>query len=235
MKKYDWSEERIRTAVMNADSYSDTLRNLNIPVRGNNNKTLKSKLSEYNIDISHFTFRTQYITGRENKKYTPVSLYLHKGTNIKSYKLKEKLIKEGIKENKCENLDCPCNTGYWRNNILTCQLHHIDGDSTNNELSNLIMLCPNCHSQTENFCGNANRKKINYCKDCNKVISFGSTYCKECKDFHSRKVERPNKEQLCKEYKETHNFSELGRRYNVSDNTIRKWFKYYKIERDRTI
>ena len=31
------------------------------------------------------------------------------------------------------------------------QVHHIDGDSCNNKEENLQLLCPNCHSLTENF------------------------------------------------------------------------------------
>lgn len=44
--------------------------------------------------------------------------------------------------------------------------------------------------------------------------------------IHTRKVEnRPSVEQLLKEIKET-NYSAVGRKYGVSDNTIRKWIKY---------
>jgi len=32
-------------------------------------------------------------------------------------------------------------------------LHHVNGDGRDNRLENLVMLCPNCHSQTENFSG----------------------------------------------------------------------------------
>jgi endogenous inhibitor of DNA gyrase (YacG/DUF329 family) len=39
----------------------------------------------------------------------------------------------------------------WNNKPLVLQLDHIDGDSDNNFPSNIRMLCPNCHSQTENF------------------------------------------------------------------------------------
>lgn len=35
-------------------------------------------------------------------------------------------------------------------------IHHIDGDCTNNRINNLQLLCPNCHSLTENF-GNLNK------------------------------------------------------------------------------
>jgi hypothetical protein len=41
----------------------------------------------------------------------------------------------------------------WNNKPIALQLEHIDGDNTNQELSNLCYLCPNCHSQTDTFCG----------------------------------------------------------------------------------
>ena len=40
---------------------------------------------------------------------------------------------------------------------LTLQLHHINGDPTDDRIENLQILCPNCHSQTDNFC---KRKEI---------------------------------------------------------------------------
>lgn len=36
-------------------------------------------------------------------------------------------------------------------------VHHIDGDATNNSEDNLQLLCPNCHSLTENY-GRLNAK-----------------------------------------------------------------------------
>lgn len=42
-------------------------------------------------------------------------------------------------------------TSTWNNKDLVLQLDHIDGDSDNNNLNNLRLLCPNCHTQTENF------------------------------------------------------------------------------------
>ena len=63
------------------------------------------------------------------------------------------LIKEGIKENKCEE----CGITEWRGKPLCIQLHHKDGNRKNNLLENLKMACPNCHTQTGTW-GVRNRK-----------------------------------------------------------------------------
>ena len=57
---------------------------------------------------------------------------------------------EKEQDNKC--LICGI-TDDWMEKKLKLQLDHIDGNSSNNSRENLRLLCPNCHSQTENFCG----------------------------------------------------------------------------------
>ena len=64
---------------------------------------------------------------------------------VKSSKLKEKLIKDGIKENKCEK----CGAVTWMGVPLVLELHHKNGDHYDNDLENLEILCPNCHSIQE--------------------------------------------------------------------------------------
>ena len=58
-----------------------------------------------------------------------------------------------LRGHKCE---C-CQNSEWLNQPINLQVHHIDGDKTNNCLDNLQLLCLNCHSQTDNF-GTKNRK-----------------------------------------------------------------------------
>jgi len=63
-----------------------------------------------------------------------------------SSKLRKRLVKEGYKENKCEE----CGITEWMGKAITLELHHIDGNRINNRLENLAILCPNCHSLTPN-------------------------------------------------------------------------------------
>jgi len=52
-----------------------------------------------------------------------------------------------LQENKCAK----CNLDTWLNKPIVLELEHKDGDSSNNRLSNLECLCPNCHSQTPTY------------------------------------------------------------------------------------
>jgi DNA-binding CsgD family transcriptional regulator len=63
--------------------------------------------------------------------------------------LKKRLIKLGLKRSECER----CGIADWRGRPLSLALHHVNGDPHDNRLENLQLLCPNCHSQTENFSG----------------------------------------------------------------------------------
>ena len=66
---------------------------------------------------------------------------------------------EKIVEYKC-NI---CNISEWNNSKIVLELDHINGINTDNSLENLRLLCPNCHSQTENFRGrniNTGKNKV---------------------------------------------------------------------------
>lgn len=47
----------------------------------------------------------------------------------------------------CDN----CKNTQWFDRPITLEIHHIDGNRTNNELENLQLLCPNCHSYTDTW------------------------------------------------------------------------------------
>ena len=62
-----------------------------------------------------------------------------------SHKLRLRLIAEGLKCDKCEE----CGIEDWNGRVLPKHLEHTDGNHHNHQLSNLRILCPNCHQQTE--------------------------------------------------------------------------------------
>lgn len=77
-----------------------------------------------------------------SKDYKTAIEYIQNTGTIKSHVLKQKLIRDGIKENKCEL----CGVSEWMGVLLPLELHHKDCDHYNNNLDNLQILCPNCHS-----------------------------------------------------------------------------------------
>lgn len=79
----------------------------------------------------------------------PIDELLKKGRRCNRGHLKSRLLKEGLKEERCER----CGLAEWRGKPLRVTLHHINGDGYDNRLENLSFLCPNCHSQTSNFSG----------------------------------------------------------------------------------
>ena len=51
--------------------------------------------------------------------------------------------------NSCQK--CGWNMKNEYTNLIPLTIHHIDGNCSNNIESNLSLLCPNCHSLTNNF------------------------------------------------------------------------------------
>lgn len=68
--------------------------------------------------------------------------------------IKKILYKNKLKEVKCEGCGL---TNIYNKKPIVLQLHHKDGNNSNNILENFEILCPNCHSQTPTF---RSKKKI---------------------------------------------------------------------------
>lgn len=64
--------------------------------------------------------------------------------------LKRLLLKNALLINEC----ALCGLGEeWEEKPITLVLDHINGINNDHRLSNLRILCPNCHSQTSSFAG----------------------------------------------------------------------------------
>lgn len=223
MSKYLWDKETIIKAVKNNYCYNDVLRALNISTTGNNASTLKRKIQQYNIDISHFTFRS---SNKKPRNKTSIEQYLNNTVYIQTSKLKEKLLEKNLKVNKCEK----CGLTEWNGFPLVIQLHHIDGNKHNNSLSNLQMLCPNCHSQTDNYCGNKVNKQKYYCPDCGREITKKATRCLSCASrFRGQTKFNLSKEELQSLLDKGYSRIQIGKNLGVTEACIRKWIKKYNL------
>lgn len=84
---------------------------------------------------------------------------------------------------------------------------------------------PSSHGISPKFKKLYNQKKEdsqNFCIDCGKKINAKATRCISCQALLTRKVERPSREEL-KSMIRTMTFVDIGKKYGVRDNSIRKW------------
>lgn len=155
-KIYDLSDAKFSDLIKQSQSRSDFFRRVGTPARGGKFKTLNDRIKKLNLDISHFKSASEITY--ENTKLSKEQVLEKCATNskISSSSLKRLLLREGILKNICSE----CGQGpTWNNKPLILQLDHIDGNSMNNELINLRILCPHCHSQTDTFSGK-NRERL---------------------------------------------------------------------------
>lgn len=147
--KHKYSLNQLTEIIRDSDTFSEVCRKLQIPVFSGNIKTLKNKCNINNIDYSHFKGRgwNKNKTFHSTIKIPLSSILISNSTYLNTSRIKNRLIKEGIKENKCEI----CGISHWLDKPISLQLHHINGVNNDHKLDNLQILCPNCHSQTENY------------------------------------------------------------------------------------
>lgn len=114
-------------------------------------------------------------------------------------------------------------------------VHHIDSNRLNNRADNLAVLtpaehgklhfpqsrmtvtCPVCTRQFQTFPGRIATHNVKYCSIA-------------CRGIAERKVEHPSRSRLTELMAEVKNFCELGRKFGVSDNAVRKWAKIYGLD-----
>jgi hypothetical protein len=146
--RYSYTEEELREAVKTSTSIRQVLNKLNIVAAGGNYQTTNRRIKKLNIDTSHFTGQA-WNKGQTIGPKRDIKEYLSNEVPILSHKLKNRLIREGFKEHKCE---C-CGITEWNGKPAPIELDHINGNHHDNCLENLRILCPNCHAQTDTYRG----------------------------------------------------------------------------------
>ena len=137
-------------AVKKSMSIAGMCRYLGLKPCGGNYKIMHKAIKEYDLDINHFTGQG-WNTDLHFKpvEAKPIEDILVADSNYQSYKLKRRLIQEGLKDNICER----CKLPEWQGVPIPLELHHINGNNRDNRLENLQLLCPNCHALTESYRG----------------------------------------------------------------------------------
>lgn len=224
----NFTKEELEQIVQESNSYRDVIKKVGYStVSGGNTKTVRNRIEKYNIDTSHFSSH-----GSKGIIRTEENVFCKNST------ASQKVLRDWYKKRSDIPYRCDCcGISEWQGKILILQLDHKNGDNHDNRLENLHWLCPNCHSQTDTFCGKQlkkEKKKLvqskNYCIDCGKEITSAATRCSECAKIASRSIERPTKEELLNFLTEHKgNFTKAGHYYKTSDNNVRKWCKGYDL------
>ena len=150
MKRKSRNDAAIRAAVQSAKSIAGVLRHLGMRVGGGNYDTIHRAIRDLALDTSHWT-------GQGHRKGSPIPVVparplaevLVRGSVYNSNDLRLRLIREGIFARRCAD----CLQEEWRGAPIPLEVDHRDGDRTNNEVTNLRLLCPNCHALTPTYRG----------------------------------------------------------------------------------
>jgi 5-methylcytosine-specific restriction endonuclease McrA len=155
-RKRTWTENQLKKAVKECKSIRQVLSKLNLKEAGGNYAQIKKYIEFYKIDRIHFTGQG-WCKGMKGigKPLIKLENILVKGSYFQSYKLKKRLFKAKLKPRHCEECGWKKKSKDGR---LPLELDHINGDSMDNRLANLRVLCPNCHSLKPTHRGR-NRKK----------------------------------------------------------------------------
>lgn len=147
-----WTDEDLLAAHAGSRSVSEILRKLGLRPSGGNYEFIQDHMER--LSLAKPCPDRGWSRGLKLGPKRELDEFLVEGKRVNSDRLRKRLITEGIKQHKCES----CGLTEWNDQPIPLELDHIDGDRKNNLLSNLRILCPNCHAQTPTYRGrNINR------------------------------------------------------------------------------
>lgn len=141
---------QVKKAIEESLSWRQVCEKIGLKYAGGNAKTMKQLAALHNLDYSHFLGQGWNINGEPVNEIGIQAVFIKNSKYLSNYGLKRKVIKYKLLDQKCS--ECGL-IDEWNGKLLKLQLDHINGDKKDNRLINLRFLCPNCHSQTNTYCG----------------------------------------------------------------------------------
>jgi hypothetical protein len=233
MTVHDIPDDTFRTYVAESKTWTELLKKCGYNNSGNAS-VVKKRIKDMNIDFRHLPQGQNWAAGTKNiiLKYALSDILKENSTYTSMNCLKKRLMKELNWERKCH---C-CNLTEWQGKPIPLEMEHKNGIHNDNRIENLAFLCPNCHALTDTYKGKNVKtykeftKESQKCIDCDKEILPLSTRCADCHNIYKEKylvkVSRPSYEQLVEDIKNL-SMVAVGKKYGVSDNSVRKWMKKY--------
>jgi hypothetical protein len=160
-----YSLEEIKNIVENSQSASEACRKMGMADKSGNGTRLRKDLKDLNIDFSHWTGqlwskgKTILTDERVSKKRKLEEMFVENSEVSRSH-IRSLILKNNLLEYKCNTC---CMSPIWNNTKLAFHIDHINGIRNDHRLENLRWLCPNCHSQTETYCGKKNTGRTKIC------------------------------------------------------------------------
>lgn len=191
---------------------------------------------------------------KDNRRHRPKNAI---GVHNYQRRAKQKLI--DYKGGKCEicgyRKDCPGAYHFHhiepsKKSFTISQKCCMAFESLKKEVDKCQLLCANCHAEThdkiyaetrerarvehEEYSKSRGRVKEIKCPTCNLCVIqtwADQKYCSnKCAKVYLRKVSRPLKNELSDLIKSKITWTSLGKKFNVTDNTVRKWAIQYGLE-----
>lgn len=207
---WKYTKEELIHIVKESKSMRDLLRKIGLNAQsGSNDQTVKRCLEFHDIDWKELVKkgRHNYYQEFSFNKIPHNELFVENSKHSRSV-ARNRIISENLIPYTCAICG---QEPIWKGKPMTLILDHINGINNDHRLENLRFVCPNCNIQLDTNCGK--KRSIKNKVDKPKV---------------SRSKVRPSKEQLTLDILEL-SILRIGKKYNVSDNAVRKWLIYYQL------